>query len=61
MIAVPGRWDISNRGAPMDNASKYLDFILKPLMQDSWSHSKDSGYFLIKIKNNGKIPRERYK
>lgn len=45
----------------MDNASKYLDFILKPLMQDSWSHNKDSGYFLIKIKNNGKIPRERYK
>ena len=45
----------------MDNASKYLDFILKPLMQGSWSHNKDSGYFLIKIKNNGKIPRERYK
>ena len=36
--------------------SEYLDYILKPMMQDSWLHVKDSGDFLKKIKNIGEIP-----
>ena len=54
--AVPGRWVISNCDTPIEKMSEYLDYILKPMMQDSWLHVKDSGDFLKKIKNIGKIP-----
>ena len=47
---------ISNCGTPTENFSKYLDFLLKPVMQDGWSYIKDTGDFLKKIKRLGKIP-----
>ena len=40
----------------MENVSEYLDYILKPIMQDRWSYIKGSGEFLKEIKNIGKIP-----
>ena len=55
LSAVPGRLVISNCGTPTE-VSEYLDYILKPIMQDSWSYIKDSGDFLKKIKSIGKIP-----
>ena len=55
LSAVPGRPVISNYGTPTE-VSEYLDYILKPIMQDSWSYIKDSGDFLKKIKSIGKIP-----
>ena len=56
--AVPGRSVISNCGTPTEKVSEYLDYILKPLMQDSCSYIKDFCDFLKKIKNVGKIPDE---
>ena len=56
LSAVPGRPVISNCGTPTEKVSEYLDYILKPIMQDSWSYIKDSGDFLKKIKSIGKIP-----
>ena len=56
LSAVPGRLIKSNCGTTTEKVSEYLDYILKPLMQDSWSYIKDSGDFLKKIKNIGKIP-----
>ena len=41
---------------PTKKVSEYLDHILKPIMQESWSYVKDSGDFLKKVKNIGKIP-----
>ena len=52
---VPGRPVISNCGTPTRKVSEYLDFLLKPVMQDDWSYIKDAGDFLKKIKCLGKI------
>ena len=57
LIAVPGRPVMSNCVTPTQKVSEYLDYILKTIMQDSWSYIKDSGDFLKKIKNIGKIPK----
>ena len=46
LSAVPGRPAISNCGTPTEKVSEYLDYILKPIMQDSWSYIKDPGDFL---------------
>ena len=54
LSAVPGRRVISNCGTP--TVVEYLDYILKHIMQESWSYIKNSGDFLKKIKNIGKIP-----
>ena len=53
--AVPGRPVISNCGTPTE-VVEYLDYIFKPIMQNSWSYIEDSGDFLQKIKNIGEIP-----
>ena len=53
---VPGRPVISNCGTPTEKVSEYLDFLLKPVMQDGWPYVKDTGDFLKKIKRLGKIP-----
>ena len=41
LSAVPGRPVISNCGTPTEKVSEYLDHILKPIMQESWSYVKD--------------------
>ena len=56
LSAVPGRPVISSCDTPTEKVAEYLDYILKPIMQESWSYIKDSGDFLKKIKNIGKIP-----
>ena len=53
---VPGRLVISNCGTPTEKASEFLDFYLKPLMQNGWSYIRDSGDFIDKMKRIGKIP-----
>ena len=58
LSAVLGRPVISNCGTPTEKVAEYLDYIFKPLMQESWPHNKDSGDFLKKIKNIGKIPAD---
>ena len=52
---VPGRPVISDCGTLTEKVSEYLDFLLKPVMQDGWSYIKDTGDFQ-KIKRLGKIP-----
>ena len=56
LSAVPGRPVISNCGTTTEKAVEYLDYMLKPIMQESWSYIKYSGDFPKKIKNIGKIP-----
>ena len=53
---VPGKPVISNCGTPTEKASEFLDFYLKPLMQNGWSYIRGSGYFIDKMKRVGKIP-----
>ena len=53
---VPGTPVISNCGTPTEKISEFLDMQLKPIMQKSWSYSKDSGDFIRKIKNLTDIP-----
>ena len=53
---VPRRPVISNSGTPTEKISLYLDFLLKPVMQDGWSYIRDTGDFLKKAKCLGKIP-----
>ena len=60
LSALPGRPVVFNYGTPTEKVSEYLDYILKPIMQDSSSYIKTSADFLEKTKNIGKIPeRER--
>ena len=49
LSAIPGRPVIYYYGTPTEKVSEYVDYILKPIMQDSWSYNKDSGDFLKKI------------
>ena len=55
---VPGRPVISNCGTPTEECSEFLDYHLKPVMQNSWSCLKDSGDFLKKMKNISSIPAD---
>ena len=53
---IPGRPVISNFGTATEKVSEYLDFLLKPVMQDVWSYVKDTEDFPKKLKRLGKIP-----
>ena len=53
---VPGRPVISNCHTPTEKASEFVDFHLKPIMQNGWSHIRDSIEFINKIKNLKNIP-----
>ena len=46
---VPGRPDISNCGAPTEKVSEFLDYHLKPVMQEGKSYIKDSGDFIARL------------
>ena len=53
---VPERQAISNCGTPTEKVSEFLDYYLKPVMQEGESYIKDTGDFLNKIKNINTIP-----
>ena len=48
---ISGRPVISNCGTPTESISEFLDFQLKPVMQSSKSHIKDTGDIIGKIKD----------
>ena len=48
---APGRPVISNWGMPTEKVSEFLDYQLKPVMQNGKAYIRDSGHFLEKIKN----------
>ena len=48
---------ISNCGTPTEKCSEFLDYHLKPLMQNGWSYIKDSGDFIKRTRNLGSIPK----
>ena len=56
LSAVPGRPVISNCGTPTEKTSEFVDFHLKPIMQNGWSYVRDSNDFINKIKNLKHIP-----
>ena len=55
LINVPGKPITSNCGTPTKKVSEYLDFCIKPTMQNRWSYVKDSSDFKNKIKKLGKL------
>ena len=48
---VPWKPVVSNCGMPTEKVSEFLDFQLKPVMQNGKSCMRDSVHFLEKIKN----------
>ena len=56
LLDVPGRPVISNCRMPTEKVSEFLDFQLKPVMQNGKSYIRDSGHFLEKIKNIRALP-----
>ena len=56
LSSVPGRPLISNCGTPTEKASGFVDFHLKPIMQNGWSYTGDSNDFISKNKNLKNIP-----
>ena len=53
---VPGRPVISNCGMPTEKVSEFLDYQLKPVMQNGKSYIRDSRHFLERIKNINTLP-----
>ena len=53
---VPKRPVISNCGLPVEKVFEFLDYHLKPVMQNSKSYIRDSGHFLEKISNISTLP-----
>ena len=53
---VPERSVISNCEMPTEKVSEFLDYQIKPVMQNGKSHIRDSGHFLEKIKNISTLP-----
>ena len=51
LINVPGKPIISNCGTPTKKVSEYLDFCIKPTMQNSWSYVKDSSDLKFKTRS----------
>ena len=58
LSAVPGRPVISNCGTPTEKVSEYVDYILKPTMQDSCPASKTLVIFLKKLEILEKFQRQ---
>ena len=48
---APGSPVISNWGMPTEKASEFVDFHLKPIMENRWSYIRDTNDFVSKIKN----------
>ena len=57
---VPERPVISNCGMPIKKVSEFLDFQLKPVMQNGESYIRDSGHFLEKVKNIALFRKMQY-
>ena len=55
---VPGHPVISNCGTPTEQVSEFLDHHLQPVMKSGKSYVKDTGDFIEKIRNLGKIPKD---
>ena len=55
-FGVHGRPVISNCGTPTEKCSEFLDHHFNKVMQNEWSHIKDSGDFIKKINNLDSIP-----
>ena len=53
---VPGRPVISNCRIPNEKVSKFLNYHLNPVMQNSKLYIRDSGHLLEKIKNISALP-----
>ena len=53
---VPGRPVISNCRMPTEKVSEFLDYHLKPVMQNGKLYIRDSGHLLEKIKNISTLP-----
>ena len=53
---APGRPVLLNCGTPTEKVSEFLDNQLKKVMQNGWSHIKDSNHFIKKIKRLKNIP-----
>ena len=56
LFNVPGRPVISSCGAPTEKVSEFLDYHLKPVMQNGLSYIRDCQHFLERIKTIGNIP-----
>ena len=51
-IGYPGRPIVSACNSSTDNSSKYVDYVLKPLMQSLLSFVKDTTDFIQKLKSS---------
>ena len=57
LLNVPSRPVISNCGTPTEKVSEFLEFHLKPVMQNCKSNIKDSNDFVNKIKSIHSLPK----
>ena len=58
LFNVPGWPVVSNCDTPTEKCSDFLDYQLKPVMQNICSYLKDSGDFIKKIENISSIPED---
>jgi hypothetical protein len=51
---------ISNCGTSTEKATEFLDHHLKPIMKTGKSYIRDTGHFLEKLKEIGKVPENAF-
>ena len=51
---------VTNCGTPTEKVSEFLDHHLQPVMKSGKSYVKDTGDFIEKIRNLGKIPKDSF-
>lgn len=49
---------ISNYCTPTGKTAEFLNFYLKPMMQNSWSYIRDFSNFIEKMKRTCKVPKD---
>ena len=52
----PGRPIVSGNGCPTERISQFVDFFLKPIVQDVRSYIKDTTHFLNILEDLGELP-----
>ena len=52
----PGRPIVSGNGCPTERISQFVDYFLKPIVQNTTSYIKDTTHFLSILRDTGRLP-----
>ena len=56
----PGRPIVSGNGCPTERISQFVDYFLKPIVQNTESYIRDTTHFLRLLENHKKVPENTF-